>query len=362
MEYVDGPSALDLLEQHHHLSVGDAVHIILDIARGLEHAHSRNIIHRDVKPDNILLTDTGLAKLADLGLAKRTDENSHLTAARQGFGTPYYMPYEQAVNARQVDGRSDIYALGATLYHLVTGEVPFSGDSHVEVVEKKGVGLFPPASTLNPDVPAALDEILELALARDPKGRFQTISEMIVALERADLAAPVPTFVDKAIAVADPLIRERLAAVQPTSLDLHLRAGDKSFRVKNNPDIWYLRFQTGDRKWCKTRATTGQILKRLRDRKIPKGVQAAHQIDGTYHPLRHYAVFRRSFPGLRKNPALTGTSTVVGPDNAALVGPTFWQAAAAEFASRWVLYVGGSLVAAILLMVGTVVWGVLRNP
>jgi serine/threonine-protein kinase len=362
MEYVDGPSALDLLEQLHHLSVADAVHVILDIARGLEHAHSRNIIHRDVKPDNILITETGVAKLADMGLAKRTDENSHLTAARQGFGTPYYMPYEQAVNARQVDGRSDIYALGATLYHLVTGEVPFSGDSHVEVVEKKGVGLFPPASSLNPDVPPVLDDILELALARDPKDRYQTISEMIVALERADLAAPVPSFVDREMAHADPLLRDRLAAVEPTSLDLHLRVGDKSVAVKSNPDIWYLRFQTRDRKWCKTRATTGQILKRLRDGKIPRSVQAAHQINGTFHTLRHYAIFRRTIPGLRKNPALSGTSTVVSPDNAVLAGPTFWQAMAAEISNRWVLYAGGTLVAAILLMVGTVVWGLLKSP
>ena len=107
--------------------MADAVYIILDIARGLEHVHSRNIVHRDIKPGNILIAQSGLAKLSDLGLAKRTDEASHLTAARQGFGTPYYMPYEQAINAKAADARSDIYALGATLYHLVVGEVPFTG-------------------------------------------------------------------------------------------------------------------------------------------------------------------------------------------------------------------------------------------
>ena len=169
MEYVDGPSALELLQHHGRLSVGDAVHIALDIARALEHAHSRNIVHRDIKPDNILITRSGVAKLADLGLAKRTDEASHLTAARQGFGTPYYMPYEQAINAKYADGRSDIYALGATLYHLVTGEVPFPGDNHLEVVEKKNIGEFPPASAHNPEVPPALDDILAKMLARDPR-------------------------------------------------------------------------------------------------------------------------------------------------------------------------------------------------
>src|SRR5262249_2236095 len=131
LEYVDGPSAHALLDRFGRLPVGDAVHVALDVARALEHAHSRNVVHRDIKPDNILITTSGVAKLSDLGLAKRTDEASHLTGARQGFGTPYYMPYEQAMNARLADGRSDIYALGATLYHLVTGEVPFPGSSHL---------------------------------------------------------------------------------------------------------------------------------------------------------------------------------------------------------------------------------------
>ena len=153
MLFRSGPSALELLNKYGRLSVGDAVHIILDIARGLEHAHSRNIVHRDIKPDNILITTSGVAKLSDLGLAKRTDEASHLTAARQGFGTPYYMPFEQAMNAKYADGRSDIYALGATLYHLVTGEVPFPGINHLEIVEKKDIGEFPPARSHNGNAP-----------------------------------------------------------------------------------------------------------------------------------------------------------------------------------------------------------------
>src|SRR5262245_14775245 len=98
LEYVDGPSALELIERKGHLAVGDAVSIALDISRALEHAHSRNIVHRDIKPGNILITRAGVAKLADMGLAKRTDELSSLTIARQGFGTPYYMPYEQAMS------------------------------------------------------------------------------------------------------------------------------------------------------------------------------------------------------------------------------------------------------------------------
>ena len=115
LEYIDGASAHVLLDRFGRLSVSDATHIVLEIAHALEHAHSRRIVHRDIKPDNILLTRSGVAKLSDLGLAKRTDESSKLTGARQGFGTPFYVPYEQSINAKEADGRSDIYALGAAI-------------------------------------------------------------------------------------------------------------------------------------------------------------------------------------------------------------------------------------------------------
>src|SRR5207237_9740927 len=116
LEVIDGPSAHDLLERFGRLKVADAVHIIRDVASALEHAHNNAIIHRDIKPANILLTSAGVAKLSDLGLAKRTDEASHLTHARQGAGTPYYMPYEQALNAKTADARRELYALGPALY------------------------------------------------------------------------------------------------------------------------------------------------------------------------------------------------------------------------------------------------------
>src|SRR5262249_57010013 len=126
---------------------------------------------RKKTPHNTLPRPSAYQNLAHPARPRRTNEASHLTAARQGFGTTYYMPYEQAINARHADGRSDIYALGATLYHLVTGSVPFPGDNHLEVVEKKNQGHFTLASRLNATVPPVLDHILARMLAPQPPDR-----------------------------------------------------------------------------------------------------------------------------------------------------------------------------------------------
>jgi serine/threonine-protein kinase len=295
LEFVDGPSAHALLGRFGRLSVGDGVHIALDIARALEHAHSRNIVHRDIKPDNILLTQSGVAKLADLGLAKRTDEVSHLTAARQGFGTPYYMPYEQAMNAKYADGRSDIYALGATLYHLLTGEVPFPGANHLEVVEKKSVGVFPPASTLNPEVSGLLDRIINKMLARDPRQRYQTASELIVDLERSNLAKAVPSFVDLDLALKDPLVRARLTSpAEPTRPDLETPAPVEAGDGNGEPNLWYLRYRNREGRWCKTRATTEQIVQRLQEGRLAPTIEVCPQAQGDFHPLATYPEFREA--------------------------------------------------------------------
>ncbi len=187
MEFIDGESVDKRLE-HGKLAVGDAVKIAIDVARALDHAHTKGMVHRDIKPDNIMITRAGQVKLADLGLAKSTDEDSGLTQTGSGFGTPYYMPPEQALNAKYVDNRSDIYALGATLYHLVTGQVAYNGETAVEVLTAKKEGKHAPARRLNPDVPDLLDLIIDKMMHADPKARYQNAAEVIVALEKTECA------------------------------------------------------------------------------------------------------------------------------------------------------------------------------
>jgi serine/threonine-protein kinase len=162
------------------------------VAQALRFLHARSLIHRDVKPDNILLDPTGSAKLGDLGLAKRQTTDGALTTSQQGVGTPHYMPYEQSVNGALVDGRSDLFALGATLYHLLTGQVPFRGATPDELVSEKARGVFRPARELRPDVPSALDAILARSLAHDPRQRFQTAGDLVAALAATGLADDGP--------------------------------------------------------------------------------------------------------------------------------------------------------------------------
>jgi serine/threonine protein kinase len=302
LEFVDGQTAQALLDKQGRLALGDAVHIALDVARALEHAHSRSIVHRDIKPDNILISRSGVSKLLDLGLARRLDEASHLTAARQGFGTTYYMPYEQAINAKYADGRSDIYALGATLYHLITGAVPFGGDNHLEVVEKKNQGTFAPASKLNATVPPILDHILSRMLARLPRERYQTASELIVDLERSRLSAPLPTFADPNRALQDPWVQQCLASsAEPTRLDPEMpplpAASVSEAATPLPPDgVWVLRYRNPAGKLCRARASTEQIVQRLRRGRLSSKIEARHGNRQDYHPLTFYAEFKDIAP------------------------------------------------------------------
>ena len=195
LEYIDGPSTHSVLGHLGRLPLGVVIRIGIDIAHALDYLHDQGYVHRDVKPDNILLHPDGVAKLADLGLAKRIVNSNHLTSLHHGVGTSYYMPYEQSLNSSIVDGRSDVFALGATLYHLLTGRVPFEGNTHEEIMREKSRDSFRPARAVNPEIPLSVDAMVSTCLALDPRARYQMAGDLARDLESTRLASPIPSFV-----------------------------------------------------------------------------------------------------------------------------------------------------------------------
>jgi serine/threonine-protein kinase len=193
MEYVDGLNLRDLLKKDQWLEVSRAMDITVQICHALRHAHTRGVIHRDIKPENIMITRDGIVKLADLGLAKRLDAEhcSSITHAGSILGTPFYMAPEQAKDFSKVDCRSDIYSLGVTLYRMLSGRVPFYGRSPVEVMIKAIEGKKTPIRELREDIPPAVEQLVDRMMERNPRDRFQDISEVLAALDRAARLLPV---------------------------------------------------------------------------------------------------------------------------------------------------------------------------
>lgn len=284
MEHVDGPSVAQLLNRFDQFRLGDALRIGYDLALALEYVHARNIVHRDLKPENILITSTGVAKLGDLGLAKQIDAPSTLTKANHGFGTPYYMPYEQAVNAKFADARSDLYALGASLYHMITGQVPFDGETPVEILEKKDVGSFTLPHLLQPTIPEAVEAIIVKLLARKPEDRFQSASELIVALQRTELVPATLSIVDQRLALNDPNILARAVSAQAKTMPDVAAAA----KAKRKAPSWFVRFKDETGRDRSLLASTAMLLKEVRLGRVPRSAHASRSKEGPFLPLQDW--------------------------------------------------------------------------
>jgi serine/threonine protein kinase len=233
LEYIAGPTAAATVLSLERLPIAIVVRIGIDIASALSYIHRIHFVHRDVKPENILFDPNGTAKLADFGLVKKVDGTSDLTASNQGVGTPYYMPHEQAQNSSIVDGRSDIFSLGATLYHLATGELPFPGETQEVIEEGKKTGLFRRASSIHSEIPEAIDGILTRMLNRDVRHRFQQASDVVAELTATGLAASpeeFAAFIEFASSPNDAKPADTLAATRP---DLVIRSETK--RTRSGP-------------------------------------------------------------------------------------------------------------------------------
>ncbi len=191
MQYVEGRNLQDILQEQKRVEPREAARICLEAARGLQAAHDAGIIHRDVKPANILVSVRGEVKLADFGLALDVDAKAPITLAGAIMGTPQFLSPEQA-DGRRADPRSDLYSLGVCLYTMVTGHRPFTGESHMSVLYKQLHEIPRNPLELDPTLPPALVEIVLRALEKSPERRYAKGEDLARDLERF-LHGPAPT-------------------------------------------------------------------------------------------------------------------------------------------------------------------------
>ena len=191
MALVTGGSLATLIEREPRQPVGEVRRLLCEVADALAYAHLRGVIHRDVKPDNVLLdADNGRVLVTDFGIARAVESGTRLTVTGMAIGTPTYMSPEQAMGEREVDGRSDIYSLGVVGYQLLTGRVPFSAGNSMALLLKHVSERPQPIAELRPDVPPGVREAIERALAKSPEDRWSTAAAFREALLADRNAAP----------------------------------------------------------------------------------------------------------------------------------------------------------------------------
>ncbi|MGH2715278.1 MAG: protein kinase domain-containing protein, partial [Thermoleophilaceae bacterium] len=182
MECVDGPSCADLLRERKRLELEETVHIVRDACHGLDYAHRAGVVHRDVKPGNLLVAEEmNIVKLADFGIAKAA-EQTRITQVGSILGTAAYLSPEQA-RGDESGPPSDIYSLGVCAYQFLTGRLPHEYSSLTELALKQQQHPVQPITDFRPEVPAEVDEAIRLCLERDPAGRYRSALEMAQALE-----------------------------------------------------------------------------------------------------------------------------------------------------------------------------------
>ena len=277
LEFVEGESLGRRLARGGRLPEAEAMRIIGLAARGLEHAHQQGLVHRDVKPDNILLTPDGQVKIADLGLVKEVEADLNLTRTGRGLGTPHYMAPEQFRNAKNADIRCDIYSLGATLYAMVTGQQPFRSLGPLEAWMRK----------VNDDLPSPRQVVPELS-------------------ERVDWAI-------RRAMKADPQLRPE--SCRDFMEDLTGLGSRKAGAAENEgqpQDIWYLVYQDEEGATHTVKGTTAAIRRSLKEGRLgdASNVRACRTKAGPFEFLRNHAEFRDLVAAVPQTPARRGAATV----------------------------------------------------
>src|SRR5918992_3039083 len=194
MACVDGLNLARKLHEHGRLPVADTRRILRQVGEALAYAHGRGVIHRDIKPDNILLdSDTGRAMVTDFGIARAVQEgDSRLTATGVAIGTPAFMSPEQAAGDREIDGRSDLYSLGVVAYQMLTGELPFAAATTASMLMKHLTERAMPVEHKRPEVPPDFAATVMTLLEKEPERRFPSASSFVLMLETASTAPYTP--------------------------------------------------------------------------------------------------------------------------------------------------------------------------
>jgi len=182
MEYVKGKTLGEIIEEEKKLTYDKAIPIIIQTAEALSEAHKHGIVHRDMKPSNIMVNDNGTVKVTDFGIAYVSQETK-LTKSGSIIGTPEYLSPEQC-EAKTIDNRSDIYSLGVTIYELLSGKTPYKADTPVSMLMEIVKGNFPPLNEVNPDVPEFIQKIVEKMMQTKPEDRFNNANELIESLKK----------------------------------------------------------------------------------------------------------------------------------------------------------------------------------
>lgn len=256
MEFVEGESLGQRIERTGKLDEAEAVRIMAQVCQGLHRAHKQNLIHRDVKPDNVMLTLEGVAKLTDLGLVKDAEGELNLTRTGRGLGTPHFMAPEQFRNAKNADVRCDVYSLGATLYMMLTGRMPFEGCGPLDAWMKKSNNDFVPPREINANISERLDWAIRRAMSANPDQRPSTCREFFEDLT-GQSTRPVPQ--------------------QPVSQDL-----------------WYMVYKDDEGTVHTVKGTTDNIRKAYRDGLLGDAdhIRAARSKQGPFQPLKGFPEFR----------------------------------------------------------------------
>jgi serine/threonine protein kinase len=298
MEFVDGESLGRRLQREGAMPAKEAVRLIGQVAQALHVAHKDKLIHRDVKPDNILINQEGQAKLTDLGLVKEMEADLNLTRTGRGLGTPHFMAPEQFKNAKNVDPRCDIYSLAATLYMMVTGEMPFrSANGPLDAYLNKVDGKLKSPREIVPELSERLDWAIRRAMNPNPDERPATCRE----------------FYEDLIGKSS---RKPTSGVEPGAAQA---------------DVWYLVYKDENGIPHTVKGGTAGICKSLREGLLgdASNVRASRTKSGAFEPLRSFPEFRHLVLGTPSKAAPApraargGRSAAVSPDQPTTPAPAY---------------------------------------